>query len=36
MFILDRDKGLRAADNKLRNRVIKTIYTYYLINNFIT
>jgi hypothetical protein len=36
MFLLNCDKGLRAANNKLENKVIKAIYTYYLINNFIT
>jgi hypothetical protein len=36
MFILDRDKGLKAADNKLEDKVIKAICAYYLINNFIT
>jgi hypothetical protein len=36
MFILDRNKGLRAANDKLGDRVIRAIYAYYLINNFIT
>jgi hypothetical protein len=36
MFILDYNKGLRAADNKLKDKVIKAVCAYYLINNFIT
>jgi hypothetical protein len=36
MFILDRDKGLGAADDKLGDRVIRAICTYYLIDNFTT
>jgi hypothetical protein len=36
MFILDRDKSLKVINNKLEDKVIKAIYTYYLINNFIT
>ena len=36
MFISDRDKGLKAADNKLKDRIIKAIYAYYLIDNFMT
>jgi hypothetical protein len=36
IFILDRDKGLAATNNKLRDRIIKVICAYYLIDNFIT
>jgi hypothetical protein len=36
MFISDYNKGLGAADNKLKDRVIKAICAYYLIDNFIT
>ena len=36
VFISDRDKGLSATDNKLRDKVIKAVCTYYLIDNFTT
>jgi hypothetical protein len=36
VFISDRDKGLKAADDKLEDYVIKAIYAYHLINNFTT
>jgi hypothetical protein len=36
MFINDRDKGLRAANDKLRDRIIKAICAYHLIDNFTT
>ena len=36
IFILDRDKGLGAADNELRDRIIRAVCAYYLINNFAT
>ena len=35
MFISDRDKGLGATDDELGDRIIKVMYTYYLIDNFI-
>ena len=36
IFILDRDKGLGAADNELRDKIIRAVYAYYLIDNFTT
>ena len=36
MFISDHNKGLGATNDKLGDRVIRAIYTYYLINNFTT
>jgi hypothetical protein len=36
VFISDRDKGLEAADDKLRDYVIRAICAYYLIDNFTT
>ena len=34
VFISDRDKGLGAADDELRDKIIKAICAYYLIDNF--
>jgi hypothetical protein len=34
MFILDRDKGLGAADDELEDRVIRAICAYHLMGNF--
>jgi hypothetical protein len=36
VFISDCDKGLKAADDKLGDKVIRAICAYYLINNFTT
>ena len=36
VFISDRDKGLRAANNKLGDQIIRAICAYYLIDNFTT
>ena len=36
MFISDRDKGLSTTNDKLRDKVIRVVYTYYLIDNFTT
>jgi hypothetical protein len=36
VFISDYNKGLKAADNKLKDRIIKAICAYYLIDNFTT
>jgi hypothetical protein len=36
VFISDRNKGFKAADNELKDYVIKAICAYCLINNFMT
>jgi hypothetical protein len=36
VFISDRDKGLGAADDELRDKVIKAACAYHLIDNFTT
>ena len=36
VFISDHDKSLGAADDKLRDRIIRVVCTYYLIDNFTT
>jgi hypothetical protein len=36
VFISDRDKGLKAADDELRDKIIRAICAYHLINNFTT
>jgi hypothetical protein len=36
IFISDRDKGLGAADNELRDGIIRAVYAYYLMDNFTT
>ena len=36
IFISNRDKGLGAADNKLRDRIIKAVCAYHLMDNFTT
>ena len=36
VFISDRNKGLSTADDKLGDRIIRAVYTYYLIDNFAT
>ena len=36
IFISNCDKGLGAADNKLRDRIIKAVCAYHLMDNFTT
>jgi hypothetical protein len=36
VFISDRDKGLRAADNELGENILRAVYTQHLKDNFTT
>ena len=36
IFISDCNKGLSTTDNKLRDRIIRIVCTYYLMDNFTT
>ena len=36
VFISDCDKGLGATDDELRDRIIRVVCTYHLIDNFTT
>jgi hypothetical protein len=36
VFISDRDKGLRAADNELGENILRAVYAQHLKDNFTT